>query len=266
MEPNAKSVSLPAAPLTIEGHWVLHQMARIRWENHAAEHEPRLERLIQNLEASGSAVFSLVGHKGDLMFIHFRKSLEELNRADVMVSKAIAGLADIVNSYVSVVELGLYESSVKLYESLVAKGIAPGTPEWSAAVDETLQRQKAAMSPRLFPEIPDSKYLCFYPMNKRRGEHKNWYSLPIQDRQRQMAEHGEIGRKYAGTVRQIISGSIGYDDWEWGVDLFTETPVVFKQLIYEMRFDEASAVYAEFGPFFVGVRLRQSDVAEYLNA
>ncbi len=257
--------NLPAAPLTMEGHWVLHQMARIRWDNPTPDHEYRLERLIDQLDASGSAAYSMLGHKGDLLFVHFRNSLDDLSRADVMVQKSLAGVADVVNSYVSVVELGLYESSVKLYDALVARGLKPYSDEWNKEVEETLNRQRAAMSPRLFPEIPGGKYICFYPMNKRRGEHKNWYSLPIQDRQRQMAEHGEIGRRYAGSVRQIISGSIGYDDWEWGVDLFAENPLVFKQLIYEMRFDEASADYAEFGPFYVGVRLHQADVASYIN-
>jgi chlorite dismutase len=91
-------------------------------------------------------------------------------------------------------------------------------------------------------------------MNKFRGEHKNWYSEPITERQRMMREHGMIGRHYAGRVTQIISGSIGFDDWEWGVDLFADDPLVFKKLVYEMRFDEASALYGLFGAFFVGLR------------
>lgn len=91
-------------------------------------------------------------------------------------------------------------------------------------------------------------------MDRKRGEDKNWYSLPIEERQRQMEEHGLVGRRYAGTVRQIITGSIGFDDWEWGVDLFADDPLIFKKLIYEMRFDEVSAVYALFGTFYVGVR------------
>ena len=111
------------------------------------------------------------------------------------------------------------------------------------------------MHPRLFPEVPPAKYLCFYPMDRKRGEDKNWYQLPLAERQRQMAEHGAVGRRYAGTVRQIITGSIGFDDWEWGVDLFADDPLVFKKLIYEMRFDHVSAVYALFGSFFVGRRL-----------
>lgn len=254
---------LPPAPLTMEGSWILHQMARLRWNS--AQLPEALTSLIAKLESQGSAVFAMPGHKGDLMFVHFRATPDELNQADVIVARALDGIADIVNSYVSVIELGLYESTVKLYDSLVAKGIAPYTPEWTQAVEETLGRQRAAMSSRLLPAIPEDKYLCFYPMNKRRGEQKNWYSLPIQERQRQMAEHGEVGRRYAGSVRQIISGSIGYEAWEWGVDLFSNNPLVFKHLVYEMRFDEASADYGEFGDFFFGVRLKVSGVAAYLK-
>jgi chlorite dismutase len=92
-------------------------------------------------------------------------------------------------------------------------------------------------------------------MDRKRGEQVNWYTVPFADRQRMMHEHGLIGRCYAGEVKQIISGSIGMDDWEWGVDLFAEDPVIFKKLIYEMRFDEVSAVYALFGQFYIGVRL-----------
>src|SRR5437868_12130816 len=91
-------------------------------------------------------------------------------------------------------------------------------------------------------------------MDKKRGEIKNWYEVPIRDRQRLMHEHGLIGRKYAGSVKQIISGSIGWDDWEWGVDLFSDDPLVFKKLIYEMRFDEVSAAYSDFGTFYLGIR------------
>jgi chlorite dismutase len=116
------------------------------------------------------------------------------------------------------------------------------------------------MAPRLWPEIPGAKYLCFYPMDRRRGESKNWYQAPMGDRQRLMREHGLVGRRYAGEVRQIITGSIGFDDWEWGVDLFAEDPLVFKKLIYEMRFDEVSAVYALFGAFYVGLRLTAADL------
>jgi chlorite dismutase len=116
------------------------------------------------------------------------------------------------------------------------------------------------MAQRLFPAIPTAKYLCFYPMDRKRGEQVNWYTQPMANRQRMMHEHGLIGRRYADSVRQIITGSIGFDDWEWGVDLFSEDPLVFKKLIYEMRFDQVSAVYALFGQFFVGVHVAASNL------
>ena len=121
------------------------------------------------------------------------------------------------------------------------------------------------MHPRLFPEMPPHKFICFYPMDRKRGEEKNWYQLPMAERQRQMQEHGDIGRRYAGKVKQIISGSIGFDDWEWGVDLFADDPLVFKKLIYEMRFDEVSAVYALFGTFYVGRRIAANEIGSLLQ-
>ena len=158
-------------------------------------------------------------------------------------------------SYLSVVELGLYESTAKTYAGLAAKGIEPHSDEWKKEIAEVLERQRNAMAPRLWPEIPPAKYICFYPMDRRRGETANWYRETMAERQRMMSEHGLVGRRYAGEVRQIITGSIGFDDWEWGVDLFAEDPLVFKKLIYEMRFDEVSAVYALFGSFYVGLRV-----------
>jgi chlorite dismutase len=121
------------------------------------------------------------------------------------------------------------------------------------------------MGSRLTPDIPPARYVCFYPMDRRRGEQKNWYMLPIQERQRQMHEHGLVGRRYAGEVRQIITGSVGFDDWEWGVTLFAEDPLVFKKLNYEMRFDEVSAVYAEFGEFFTGIRRQTAELGALLT-
>ncbi len=144
-------------------------------------------------------------------------------------------------------------------------GHKPGTAEWNQEVEAEMTKQREAAAPRLWPEIPARRYLCFYPMNKLRGEAKNWYSEPIIERQRMMREHGRIGRHYAGRVIQIISGSIGFDDWEWGVDLFADDPLVFKKLVYEMRFDEASAVYGLFGGFFVGLRFPAANLAMLLE-
>jgi chlorite dismutase len=154
---------------------------------------------------------------------------------------------------------------VKLYRSLAERNVAPHSEEWNREVEELLNRQRQAMRPRLYPPIPDQPYLCFYPMDRRRGEMKNWYTLPIEERQRQMEEHGTVGRRYSGRVQQIISGSIGYDDWEWGVDLFANNPVNFKKLIYEMRFDEVSAVYSNFGTFYLGVRCPAARLPQWLE-
>ncbi len=261
----AANARLPAVPLTLEGAFILHQIFRVRWTAWrglgSTDRKHILSRAISTFAAmeahqqEPTALFSLLGHKGDLMLMHFRKTLDELNHAELTVAGSeINEYLEPTTSYLSVIELGLYEASVKLYSELTAKGLQSGTAEWNREVEAELVKQREAAAPRLWPEIPRRRYLCFYPMNKFRGETKNWYSEPIHERQRMMREHGMIGRHYAGRVTQIISGSIGFDDWEWGVDLFADDPLVFKKLVYEMRFDEASAVYGLFGAFFVGLR------------
>src|SRR4030095_13759010 len=157
-----------------------------------------------------------------------------------------------------------YEASTKLYGELTVKGLKPGTAEWNREIETELSKQRESSAARLWPKIPLRRYLCFYPMNKHRGELKNWFSESIAERQRMMRDHGMIGRHYAGRVTQIISGSIGFDYWEWGVDLFADDPLVFKKLVYEMRFDEASAVYGLFGDFFVGLRFPISHLEVFL--
>jgi hydrogen peroxide-dependent heme synthase len=270
------SPDLPPVPLTVEGASVLHQMMRFRWpawkalkDNARREILAEAAAVIGGMETAAegrqSAVFSMLGHKGDLMFVHFRRSFEELNQVEIRLART--GLADYLEpatSYLSVVELGLYESTAKVYSGMLERGIEPHSEEWKRGIEETLARQRAAMAPRLWPEIPEAKHLCFYPMDRRRGEAVNWYRESMAARQRMMNEHGLVGRRYAGEVRQIITGSIGFDDWEWGVDLFAEDPLVFKKLIYEMRFDEVSAVYALFGTFYVGLRVRATELPSLL--
>jgi peroxiredoxin len=279
--PQTASAEIPAMPLTIEGYSVLHQMMRFRWTawrqlraglrreivDEAAALLGGMEQASSPGTSSGqSALFSLLGHKGDLMVVHFRSSFDELNQAEMQIAQLrLSDYLEPASSYLSVIELGLYESSVKTYRELAERGLEPHSDEWKQAIKEILARQAEAMRPRLFPEIPKAKYVCFYPMDRRRGEDKNWYTLPIEERARQMHEHGLVGRRYAGEVKQIITGSIGFDDWEWGVDLFADDPLVFKKLIYEMRFDEVSAVYAQFGTFYVGVRCPWGNLGKLLN-
>jgi chlorite dismutase len=268
--------SLPPVPLTVEGASVLHQMMKVRWPAWKSLSPANRTRIVDEASqalaamegnpSGASAVFSQIGHKGDLIFVHFRNSFDELNEAELRLQKLeLFDYLEATTSYLSVVELGLYESTGKTYANLAAKGVQPHSEEWNAAIAEVLDRQREAMRPRLFPEMPPHRYLCFYPMDRRRGELKNWYQLPMAERARQMHEHGLVGRRYAGEVKQIISGSIGFDDWEWGVDLFADDPVVFKKLIYEMRFDEVSAIYALFGSFFIGLRVKAEDLGKVLE-
>jgi chlorite dismutase len=217
-------------------------------------------------EDGESALFSALGHKGDLLIVHFRRSFEELAQAEHAVATlALSDYLEPTTSYLSVIEIGLYEATVALYRKLVEQGVGPHSPQWKSEIETELSRQREKISPRLFPKIPARPYLCFYPMDKKRDGADNWYRLPIDERQRLMHDHGMVGRRFAGEVTQIISGSIGFDDWEWGVDLFADDPLVFKKLVYEMRFDEASAAYAKFGPFYVGIRLEPAALAKLFS-
>jgi peroxiredoxin len=269
----------PPVPLTLEGSSVLHQFFGFDWKawrccaqgernEILAEATETLKKLehAENSAPFHSALYSILGHKGDLLLLHYRDSLEALNRVELALAQTrLYDFLELRHSYVSVVELGLYESTRKTYEAAAGKGFEPHTPEWNAEIEASLKRASDAMAPRLFPTVPDAKYICFYPMDRKRGEQVNWYSVPFAERQRMMHEHGLIGRRYGDRVKQIISGSIGMDDWEWGVDLFADDPVVFKKLIYEMRFDEVSAVYALFGQFFIGSRLPIEKLGDWVG-
>ncbi len=267
---------IPPVPLTLDGSAILHQMFRIRWQAWKALSTAAQQSVVEEAtgvltemeqgEANQSALFSQLGHKGDLLLVHFRPSFDELNAAELRLANLqLMEFLEPTTSYLSTVELGLYEASVRLYTSLREQGLQPYTPEWDQAVEAELARQREVMAARLSPAIPARRYLCFYPMDKKRGEVQNWYQVPIAERQKMMREHGMIGRRYAGRVNQIISGSVGFDDWEWGVDLFADDPLVFKQLVYEMRFDEASALYGLFGTFYLGLRIPAAELGTLLS-
>jgi peroxiredoxin len=250
---------MPEAPGTLEGWYALHDFRRIdwpRWKALAVEERAAITAeaaaFLEAAEAhrdapeGASALYSIVGHKADLMFLHLRPTIDELNALERAFART--RLADYTTepySYVSITELGLYE--------IQSRGV--------------VENPMAApfVRARLKPQIPDKRYMTFYPMNKLRGEQVNWYMLPIEERRAMMRDHGTIGHKYAGTVQQMITGSVGLDDWEWGVTLFTEDPLQFKKLVYEMRFDEVSAKYAEFGPFLLGMRVMPGELDALLN-
>ena len=265
----------PFVPETLEGWSVLHFMYHVDWAS-LREMSPTDRRqladeavaalTVADASAGGTAFVQLLGHKGDLMVIAFRKTFDDLGRLQLSLSNTrLHAYVQASSSYVSVVELGMYDMTAKIHRQLAEKGHLPGDDAYEKGFDEEMERQRERVSGRLFTEVPQARYVCFYPMNKRRGEIHNWYSEPFARRAEMMTEHGKIGREYAGKVTQIISGSIGFDDWEWGVDLFAPDALTFKRLIYEMRFDEASAKFAEFGPFYVGLQFSAREFATFLD-
>jgi chlorite dismutase len=262
----------PFVPETLEGWSVLHLMYRVQWDHlrgrSAADRARMADEVVRALavpDAGSTAFVQMLGHKADLMFVCFRRGFEELAQAQLALSRTeLHSSFAPTTSYVSVVELGMYEMTAKIHEQLGAR-YKPGSDDFEQAFDREMETQRQRVMSRLFLDLPSARYVCFYPMNKRRGETHNWYSESFERRAAMMREHGMIGRTYTGKVTQVISGSIGYDDWEWGVDLFASDPMVFKKLIYEMRFDEASAKYAEFGPFYTGLQFAPANLAEYLD-
>jgi chlorite dismutase len=262
----------PFVPETLEGWAILHLMYRVRWDRlrglSSSDRRTLAEEAVAAMavpDAGSTAFVQVLGHKADLMVICFRRGFEELGQAQLALSgTALHGLLEPTSSYVSIVELGMYEMTAKMHQQVGAQH-KQGTEEFDRAFDVEMETQRQRVMSRLFLDLPSSRYVCFYPMNKRRGEALNWYSESFDRRAAMMREHGMIGRHYAGRVTQVISGSIGYDDWEWGVDLFAQDPLVFKKLIYEMRFDEASAKFAEFGPFYTGLQFSPGQLPAYLD-
>ena len=262
----------PFVPETLEGWSLLHLMYRVRWdrvrEMGTGDRDRMAEEAVRALavpDAGSTAFVQVLGHKADLMFVCFRRGFDALAQAQLALSAtALHDVLEPTSSYVSVVELGMYEMTAKVHEQLGAKH-KPGSEEFEKAFDAEMETQRQRVMNRLFLDMPKGRHVCFYPMNKRRGESLNWYSETFERRASMMREHGSIGRQYAGRVTQVISGSIGYDDWEWGVDLFADDPLVFKKLIYEMRFDEASAKFAEFGPFYIGLQFAPDNLSTLLR-
>lgn len=244
------------AAKTLDGWYCLHDFRTINWslwkqlpqdERQAAIDE--VMALVDGWEANQSeqkgsySLYSIVSQKADLMIFWLRPTMEELNALETAFNKTkLAEFMIPVYSYFSVVELSNY----------VAKSIA------KSADHPKIQE-------RLKPILPQTQYACFYPMDKRREGQDNWYMLSMEERRELMVSHGKIGRSYAGYVNQIIGGSIGFDDWEWAVTLFSDDLLQFKKIVYEMRFDEVSARYGDFGSFYVGHLVQQDQLPDYLS-
>ncbi|BCJ86889.1 hydrogen peroxide-dependent heme synthase [Effusibacillus dendaii] len=240
----------------LDGWYMLHDFRTIDWSSWRArskeERQAALDELssllaewkqIEDQNEGSTALYTIVGHKADLLFLNLRPALEDLGKVETALNKTkIAESMFSGYSYLSVVELGNY---------LPREGFDP--------------YQDPAIRNRLYPKLPQTNNICFYPMNKKREGNDNWYSLPLEQRRELMRAHGLTGRQYAGKVTQIVSGSTGLDDWEWGVTLFSDDPIQFKRIVYEMRFDEVSARYGEFGEFLVGSRLTSEQVSPYFE-
>ncbi|WP_246943779.1 hydrogen peroxide-dependent heme synthase [Bacillus pinisoli] len=243
------------AAKTLDGWYSLHDLRSMNWtawkslsdeERNAAisEFQGLLEKwgVAEKDNAGSQALYTVVGQKADFILMLLRPTLEELNQMELEFNKTM--LADFTiptYSYVSVVELSNY--------------LPAGEDPY----------QNPEILKRLYPILPQAKHICFYPMDKRRQGEDNWYMLPMEDRRNMMRSHGMIGRQYAGKVKQIITGSVGLDDFEWGVTLFADDVLQFKKLVYEMRFDEVSARFGEFGSFFVGNILPSEKLPEFLS-
>jgi hydrogen peroxide-dependent heme synthase len=249
-------------PGTLEGWYALHDFRKFDWSRWKAvsskERGAILEEAVSFLENAGkaadapegnSACYAIVGHKSDLLFLHLRPTVDQLGELERAFNRTrLAEFTTQPYSYLSVTELSLYEAQVR-----------------GGSQDTAELLQNAFVARRLKPQIPDLPYVCFYPMNKRRGETVNWYTATYEERQVMMRQHGTTGRKYHNEITQMITGSMGLDDWEWGVTLFGVDALPIKKLVYEMRFDEVSAKYADFGVFQVGTRFAPSQLGEILG-
>ncbi|AGB38156.1 heme-binding protein [Natronococcus occultus] len=249
-------------PQTEEGWYVLHDFRSIDWDAwRDAPERHRSSALEDGIDFLGaaedavdaedgeSATFAVLGHKADLLVLHLRPTLSDIDALERGFEQtALAEYTERADSYLSVTEVSGYMSE-EFFED-------------DAEVEDTGMRRY--IETRLEPSIPDSEFVSFYPMDKRRGDEDNWYDLPFDERADHLSSHGEIGKEYAGRVTQIISGSIGLDDFEWGVTLFADDPTDVKDLLYEMRFDPSTSRFAEFGRFLSGRRFPPEQLGAFL--
>ena len=207
--------------------------------------------------------YSIWGHKADFGIMLVDPDLDHMNETENLIRAALPpGGVEPVHSFVSMSEISEYLSQEKDYDRTLREKerLSPDSPEYQVKMEAFRQRIKHYTGDRLHPQIPSHSVMCFYPMNKARRDAHNWYLLDFEDRKRLMGGHMVTGRKFAGKVSQLITGAFGLDDWEWGITLFTEDPLYLKQILYQMRFDEVSAVYGEFGEFLVGIRMGTEDL------
>ncbi len=267
-------------PETLEGWYALHQIFRV---NHASlramspaarratvdSARQALAELASPNDGQGwSIAVDLVGSRGDLMLVHFRPTLDSLGAAQYRLAKSpLYDALELVYSFLSITEAGMYYLTATMARRTAERGGKIGDDTYQQELADRLRKELESphVTKRLYPELPaEMPYVCFYPMDKRRDPEQNWYEQAVEERSRMMQEHGLTGRAYSGTVLQIVTGAIGFDAWEWGVTLFAKDPLDFKKLVTDMRFDEVSAKYAEFGDFYVGKRVEPEAWLQHL--
>jgi chlorite dismutase len=265
---------LPAAVVPAEGWHVLHLFYRVEqgaWSLLSAEEQfaarTRLHDLVAEIRAAEAAqvlTFAMVSPKSDLGFMLLCADLQAANAFEKRLTNALGpDVLTPVFSYLSMTERSEYTTSEADYaESLVQEeNLTAGSPEHEAKMEAFRQRMAKYMKDRLYPVLPPWPVMCFYPMNKRRGtDGQNWYALSFEERKKLMLGHAKIGRTWHGKILQLITGSTGLDDWEWGVTLLAHDPLNIKGIVYEMRFDAVSAQFAEFGEFYIGLQLPLEEI------
>ena len=222
----------------------------------------RLTELVQEIRATPDThllIFSVATPKADLGFMLLTPDLQVANAYEKQLTLSLGPeILAPVYSYLSQTESSEYTPTREQHaaEVLVGeKGLTAGTPEFDAALAEFDARMAHYLKHRLYPVLPDWPVICFYPMSKRRSGNDNWYSLSFDARRALMAGHARVGRAYSGRILQLITGSTGLDEFEWGVTLLAKDTIDIKAIVYEMRFDEVSARYADFGDFYIGMQL-----------
>ncbi len=212
-------------------------------------------------------VFAVSGHRADL-------GLMLMDPDPLKIDSVLQGLRasklgttlDATYSFVSITEISEYVPTLEQYSArLLSDGTKADDPAFTAKMKAYEQRLPMMNKQRLYPDMPEWPVICFYPMNKIREPQANWFMIPFSERSRLMAEHATSGIKFAGKVSQLITASTGFDDWEWGVTLWGRTPEYIKEIVYTMRFDEASARYAAFGPFYIGYTMPVGDLLKHLK-
>jgi len=257
------------APLIPEQGWhCLHLYYRIeygQWQLLSPEEQRNakvaLSALVQEvraLESTQLVTLSTVTPKADIGFMLVTPDLHTANRIEKQLTVSLG--ADVlvpVYSYLSLTEESEYVTTDEEYGRTLEteQKLKPGSPEFDEAMAAFRERMAKYRQERVYPTLPDWPVVCFYNMSKRRGEEKNWYTLPYDERKRLMAGHAKVGREYAGKIKQLITGSSGLDDAEWGVTLFARDTFQIKAIVYQMRFDEVSAAYGDFGEFYIGLQL-----------